>query len=133
MQHIGGAKKTCEACGHTYFDRRHLDDHEKFDISGTCQECQEHMKQGIIISVLGGEDGQKERPITGYFVIKEEAVRRLFAPDGPFAPAANKLQDVLSHRAMHMEDGVARMLGLFEISAGGELPPSGGELPPCNG
>ena len=143
---IGGGEKVKEAgrfhhreccrCGAELdpSTRQELSDWEKFDTRGVCAECRGHMKLGIIITALGestkAQTGSSAgRPITGYFVVKEEAVRRLFASDGPLR-GNDKMRDAaLKGRAMYMDEEVARMLGLFDhgekgLANGGELPPT---------
>ena len=126
---IGGGEKV-KICGrvdhrvccrcHTVLDascRKELYDWEHFEGSQVCDECRGYMKLGIIITAVGGDGASGKpqgRPIVGFFVVKEEAVRRMFAADGPLRGNDEMLKGALEHRAMYMDEEAARMLGLFD-------------------
>lgn len=73
-----------------------------------CPECQDWMKQGIIlISVRDGESGENPYRTGKWCVVKENAVKRMIQPD-------ELLQGVLLHRVAFIEDAVWNQLGLPE-------------------
>jgi len=83
---FGGVKRNdkCPKCGNAKigwdgWEREELRDTEKIEQNGICQECQGHMKKGIIlVSVRDDQVGEKNPYRTGGWVImKEEALRRL--------------------------------------------------------
>jgi hypothetical protein len=127
MVHIGGSDRdkygvrACKRCGGGVSTREILRDSERFDGKAVCDECRAHMLQGIIIVSLGAQpEGQQSagpegRPITGYFVVREEAFRRLFVENSPLAGNDEKLKAALERRAIYMDEEVCRLLGLFEL------------------
>jgi len=129
MVHIGGSDRdkygvlACKRCGSGVSTRATLQDSERFDGATVCDECRAHMLQGIIIVSLGAQSaaqqaaGPEGRPITGYFVVREEAFRRLFAEGGLLAGNDEKLKAALDQRAIYMDEEVCRQLGLFELAA----------------
>jgi len=115
-----GGELVCKRCGGGSSIRETLRDSERFDGNAPCDECRAHMRQGIIIVSLGAQPagqqaaGPEGRPITGYFVVREEAFRRLFAEGGLLAGNDEKLKAALDRRAIYMDEEVCRQLGLFE-------------------
>ena len=68
----------CGALGGSNWERVELNEHEHVEQNGICQECEGHMKKGIIlISVKNGETGANPYRTGGWCVIKEEALRRI--------------------------------------------------------
>lgn len=74
-----------------------------------CDQCQEYMKQGIIvISVKNGESGNNSYRTGGWWVLKENAIKNILGhtPD--------LLADILKKRVVFMPDEVCTMLGLIK-------------------
>jgi hypothetical protein len=124
--YVGGidskADGYCQKCGSVRLERQPVTERECFKSQGVCEECRGHMKQGIVISCVGEIPGAPEsptpagRPITGFFVIKEEAFKRLFAEDGILCGNDAKRDEALKRRAIYMDEKVCRMLGLFDAN-----------------
>lgn len=77
-----------------------------------CQKCKEHMKAGIIIiSVDESKSDDEKNPYRtgGWWVIKEEAIRRMLGDGCP-----DLLADILKRRAVFMPDEVCDMIGLVK-------------------
>ena len=74
-----------------------------------CNKCQEYMKMGIILISIRDGDGLDETPYRtgGFWVLKEEAIKRLLNKD-----FAELLAKVLKSRAMWIEDSTCRAIGL---------------------
>ena len=71
-----------------------------------CDKCKEHMKQGIIIiSTRDGESGENPYRTGGWWVVKEEMIKRLIKPKA-------LLNDVLKKRVLFMEDTICTKVGL---------------------
>ncbi len=106
--HVGMA--TCFVCGevkHLLLDRRlknSLPREACYD-KEPCDKCKEHMKQGIIfISVLKGAAGDNPYRTGRFFVVKEEAVKRM--------PIQEDLKvSILKSRISFVEDEVLDNLG----------------------
>lgn len=72
-----------------------------------CNECAELMKQGIIIiEVRDGEQGGNPYRTGKQFVLKEEAVERVFDKESA--------EQLLQKRCGFMEENVAKQLGLHQ-------------------
>jgi hypothetical protein len=71
-----------------------------------CDKCRGYMEQGIIIiSVDPGSDPKNPYRTGGFWVIKEEAVRRLFTEE-------KFLEKVLRHRMAFVETAACKAIGL---------------------
>ena len=84
-----------------------------------CNECKEHMKAGIVLITIDAtksEQGWEEDNIPnpyrtgGFFVVKEEAVERLFNH-------ARALEFAKKHRWLFIEHDAAMQVGLFAVAA----------------
>lgn len=72
-----------------------------------CQKCEGYMKQGIIfISVRDGESGSNPYRSGGWWVIKEEAVRKMFGHN------EDLLGRILQYRFTFIPDEACKQLGL---------------------
>lgn len=89
--------------------------HKKVVDMTPCSECEEYMKQGVILITIDSKRSSKDwdkqeipNPYRtgGWFVITDEAIKRIFPEEhAKFA---------LEHRFMFIEHEVAVMIGLFE-------------------
>lgn len=71
-----------------------------------CSKCKEHMALGIIIiSVRDGESGENPYRTGGWWVVKEEAVRKIINQP-------ELLTQVLKSRVCFMPDEVCKLVGL---------------------
>lgn len=92
--------------------------HGKVVDMNPCNKCKELMKQGVILITFdpakSEKDWNKHGPVPnpyrtgGFFVVKDEAVRRIFNDEGGATAFA------LKYRWIFIEHAVAVQLGLFE-------------------
>lgn len=72
-----------------------------------CDECKEYIKQGIvIISVRDGELGDSPYRTGGWWVIKEDAIKKILCNNWSL------WKEVKRTRIAFMPDSVCKMLGL---------------------
>ena len=99
----------CEETASTKYpgETKELRDTEHIEQNGTCQECEEHMKKGIVmISVKDEDEGQKNPYRTGgWCVLKEEALRKIVTQ--------KELADAICRKRMcFVPDSAWDMIGL---------------------
>lgn len=100
----------CPKCGKPTgceWQREEVGEFERLEQNGICSECQGHMKQGVImVSVRDGEEGSENPYRTGgWWVIKEEALRRVVRPP-------ELLEAICKKRMAFVPDSVCRAMGL---------------------
>lgn len=107
--HVGMAN--CFLCNepkHILLDRRLRKSlpHSAVYDKEPCDKCKGYMKKGIIIiSVKDGESGDNPYRTGGWWVVKEDMVKRLISQK-------SLLDDVLKKRVLFMEDKMAKFVGL---------------------
>jgi len=78
-----------------------------------CAECKSYMKKGIIlISVEEGSDPKNPHRTGGWWVVKEDFVKRLLKD----TPNKKMLPSILEQRVMFLDHKVAEHLALFSDS-----------------
>ena len=72
-----------------------------------CDTCKGHMAQGIIIISVKDGEPDRENPYRtgGWWVVREEAIRKILAP-------GEHLDAILRKRVVFVEDAVCAMIGL---------------------
>lgn len=76
-----------------------------------CDKCKGYMKQGIIfISVKAGSDKENPYRTGGWWVVKEDFVKRVIK--------GKMLRDVLKQRVCFIEDEVCEKIGLTKHKGG---------------
>ncbi len=76
-----------------------------------CPECQEHMKNGIILMTIDPKKttDMKNPWRTGYFmVVSDDFVQRVFTPQ-------EVVDDILKARATYIDHDAAEKMGLLEL------------------
>lgn len=103
----GGAGDGCPRCKNVGgFKRVELTESEKIERNGTCKECNELMKKGIIlISVRDGETGDNPYRTGGWCVLKEEAVKNITSDEALLA-------SIFKKRMVFIHDAAWKQLGL---------------------